>query len=221
MSTTPRRPFSKRLRIVVLIAAVLAVANVARIAYQTAYTPWRKHVDAERLRAERRNREDDAAYFIDSRRSELEKQTTKLPVVDRVDLFVLYFDIEAGDEGYPIWPAGKRVEIYSELSLAGDDAEELAGIWRQCEIAKDDGQFPHRPTFGIRFFKGEQQLFETSVDFSSRTCSVSDGKGRLGLVHLLHGERLNAAIVANTRKAKRLKPPPPGANGVRWPSGAR
>ncbi|QDV41254.1 hypothetical protein Enr13x_10920 [Stieleria neptunia] len=108
--------------------------------------------------------------------------TTDLPVVDRIEVFALpVLDDEENSgptpqsETFLVRPASPRtagsVEIpLSEISVrplaskafAAKVAKRIADDWRALEF-QPNGAFCHVPTYGIRFYRGDDLIFNVSV----------------------------------------------------------
>jgi hypothetical protein len=70
---------------------------------------------------------------------------------------------------------GKEViRVLKTKTLVGDDAESFAKIWRQLNQGSSNACFA--PAYLLRFYSGDQQLFETIVCFHCRNLMLTDGE---------------------------------------------
>ncbi|MBX3424941.1 MAG: hypothetical protein KF688_04610 [Pirellulales bacterium] len=104
--------------------------------------------------------------------------TESLPRCDQIILYALDprdFDprVSRGGElerdsippesSFPIHPYGKDARILNEVVLSGNDATEIVEAWRSLSFDRLAGAFCHFPVYGLRFYREEQLLFETSL----------------------------------------------------------
>ncbi|MCC9602224.1 hypothetical protein LOC67_16840 [Stieleria sp. JC731] len=109
--------------------------------------------------------------------------TTDLPVVDRIEVLALPVLDDDEDpepalqsETFLIRPASPKTENgslvipSSEISVrslsskvfGAKDAKRIAADWRALEF-QPNGAFCHVPTYGIRFYRGDDLIFNVSV----------------------------------------------------------
>ncbi|WP_413432565.1 hypothetical protein [Crateriforma spongiae] len=108
--------------------------------------------------------------------------TTDLPVVDRIEVFALpVFDHEENREPTPqsdtflVRPESPKTDDSTVISLSeisvrpisskafdAKVAKRIADDWRALKF-RPNGAFCHVPTYGIRFYRGDELIFNVSV----------------------------------------------------------
>jgi hypothetical protein len=93
--------------------------------------------------------------------------TTELPTCDRVEVFHLDGETDAGPSEFPVRPRpyGRHSEILGTVTLTGSEAGQLASMWRSLRFGKEYRMMCHFPGYGLRFYRGTSLQFETSVCF--------------------------------------------------------
>ena len=148
----------------------------------------------------------------------MRRQTVDLPTVDRAEVFSLeepsYWQPGAdGDNavgpksGFPVGPYRHLVQIHRSGTLAGQEAEELARLWRSRTFDDSGGALDHHHVYGLHFYSKGRLVLETSLCWENSNCSVEDG----GIDHAWIGfwdedEKLLARLqeiapMPNSRKA--------------------
>ncbi len=95
------------------------------------------------------------------------KYASELPDFDRIEVFLLSGGVqEEGGEGtFPIRPYGQFSKIQKKKELRGEEAKKLCETWRSLTFDMWSQAWCHFPIYGLRFYKGEELKFETSVCF--------------------------------------------------------
>ena len=107
--------------------------------------------------------------------------TAGLPRCDRIEVLRLgglqrlqgpEKAVLAIDQRFPIKPYSDFAEIRGAKTVSGDDAESIAQLWRSQTFGREFQALCHHPTFGIRFFSGNDLMLETSVCFGCSNFTV-------------------------------------------------
>lgn len=152
-------------------------------------------------------------YFdLRSPEQRLIDQTAGLPPVTTAELFVLDDSqkMPAG-QGFPLRPYGHEVAILDQKTITGEEAEQLAQIWRTREFG-GGGAMCHYPVYGLRFRSGWRLLMETSICWECINCYVEDQAGTFKWYGIGDLDRLNNKGEIDftlLRKLRGLLPPPP------------
>jgi hypothetical protein len=98
---------------------------------------------------------------------------TKLPPVDKVEIFTLALYNKASDYDvlpppgplgtFPIKPYGSDANVLGKLVLDGEKAQSVATAWRSLHFDPKFQALCHGPIYGLRFYKNDQLIFETSM----------------------------------------------------------
>ena len=104
--------------------------------------------------------------------------TDALPRCDRVEILAIFrpqnpFDESAKQEipkekAFPLRPYGSSALILASRIVGDTDAEKVCKAWRALEFDRLGGAFCHVPAYGLRFYRGDDLLFETSVCWKCR-----------------------------------------------------
>ena len=89
-----------------------------------------------------------------------------LPEFDRVVVYAIDFRTKPGQDranAFPIRPYGTSSPILSQSAFTGDEASAVGAAWRSLDFDEDAGAFCHDPVYGLRFYREDKLLFETSV----------------------------------------------------------
>lgn len=148
--------------------------------------------------------------------------TDSIPDADRIDLFHITGAVERDKKIGDVFEiAGKDVSfvVASKRILRGKNCEKIMDAWRRLRIPDGTGgAFCHTPPYGIRFYRGNDILLETTIcwechNFYMPTIDKDTGALRLSLQSVEDkGNRLfevlNEIIPINTdkKKASRTKP---------------
>ena len=148
--------------------------------------------------------------------------TDSLPDVDRIDLFHITGAFEQDKKKGEVFEiAGNDVSfaVASKKTLRGKNCEKIIEAWRCLRIPQGPGgAFCHTPPYGIRLYRGDKVLLETTIcwechNFYMSTIDQETGALRLSLQRVEDkGNRLfqvlNEIIPINTDKKKtsRTKP---------------
>ncbi len=98
--------------------------------------------------------------------------TEALPRFDRVTVYPLHIkkpilgpDEEAipEDKRFPIHTYGKPARILASVELDGESSQRIGAAWRSLSFDEFAGAFCHIPAYGLRFYRGDKLLFETSI----------------------------------------------------------
>lgn len=96
--------------------------------------------------------------------------TEALPNCDKIELFALDSNLRSvkgaeipKDQAFPIRPYHVNAKILESVTLTGDSVQSISKAWRAMTFDKFGGAFCHEPVYGIRFFRDDKILFETSV----------------------------------------------------------
>lgn len=98
---------------------------------------------------------------------------TKLPPVDKVEIFTLALYNKSSDYDeipspgplgtFPIKPYGSDANVLGKLVLDGEKAQPVATAWRSLHFDPKFQALCHGPIYGLRFYKKNQLIFETSM----------------------------------------------------------
>jgi hypothetical protein len=109
---------------------------------------------------------------------EILNSTDRLPPVDMVEINVLEDALVDPDKNlmgnddyatkpspgtFPVRPYRRFDKILSTVKVSGTKAEEIAEHWRSLHFSQGFSGLCHYPAYGLRFFKGGDMIFETSV----------------------------------------------------------
>ena len=98
--------------------------------------------------------------------------TDALPRFDRAELFAVSLPDPKGNERpkkqpddttFPVRPYGVYADVHGHVTLTGNDCESLRSAWRSLAFDRLGGAFCHFPAYGIRLYRNDQLLFETTV----------------------------------------------------------
>lgn len=98
--------------------------------------------------------------------------TDALPRFDRAELYAVSmptpFDDEkpkrrATNNTFPVRPYSLHADIHAHATLQGDACDELRSAWQSLAFDRLGGALCHEPAYGLRFFRGDDLLFETTV----------------------------------------------------------
>lgn len=148
--------------------------------------------------------------------------TDSIPDADRIDLYHITGIVERDKKnGAGFELAGKDVSfvVSSKKTLRGKNCQKIIAAWRRLRIPDGSGgAFCHTPPYGIRFYRGNDVLLETTIcwechNFYMPTIDQNTGGLRLSLQSVEDkGNRLfevlNEIIPINIDKNKgsRTKP---------------
>jgi Tfp pilus assembly protein PilF len=111
-------------------------------------------------------------------------QTIDLPPVDRAEVFSLaeppdpFTESDPPPEpnrGFSVQPYDRLVPIENGVTLTGQEAEELAQLWRNCVFDETGGALDHRHYYGLRFHSRGRLILETTLCWECSNCSIEDG----------------------------------------------
>jgi len=150
----------------ILIATLLTVVLAAHLESQTK----RKSQGSRRA----------VTVALDSwepeRGSLFRKVTRELPVVSKVEVALiqsgLSLDPRSGER--LIFQGKEVIRVLKTRTLSGNEAESFAKIWRQLNQGSSNACFA--PAYLLKFYSGDQQLFETIVCFHCRNLMLTDGE---------------------------------------------
>lgn len=147
--------------------------------------------------------------------------TEALPRCDKVEVFALKPEIGKAkndvpkDRAFPIRPYAVNAEIVDHTTLSGASAEKIVKAWRSMAFDKFAGAFCHEPAYGLRFYREDKLLFETSVCWKCQNfyipevTSKNSGEGNSkGTQHQWYGFEKNSAseeLLALLRKELPLR----------------
>jgi hypothetical protein len=100
--------------------------------------------------------------------------TDSLPSFDRLELYAVslpkrdpFDDKESEpiptDKAFPVRPYGTQAYIHAHATITGKDCEQLHTAWQSLAFDRLGGAFCHYPVYGLRFYRDDQLLFETTV----------------------------------------------------------
>lgn len=142
--------------------------------------------------------------------------TDSVPDADRIDLFHITGAVERDKNNGDVFEiAGDDVSfvVASRKTLRGKNCKKIIDAWRRLQIPKGPGgAFCHTPPYGIRFYRGNDVLLETTIcwechNFYMPTIDQDTGVLRLSLQSVEDkGNRLfqvlNEIIPINSDKKK-------------------
>lgn len=103
----------------------------------------------------------------------LASQTTHLPPVDRVQVFALQTPegpLPPGAVAFPGVDGNPPAMVLGTAEVIGIEAEALAALWRSRTFGLGESS-RGRPTYGLRFYRGSELIFETSVCWDWDSCT--------------------------------------------------
>ncbi|WP_442505884.1 hypothetical protein SH528x_004697 [Novipirellula sp. SH528] len=98
--------------------------------------------------------------------------TDALPAFDRAEVYAVSFPdrdskegpkTKPGDNTFPVRPYNAYADVHGHITLRGDDCKLLHNSWRSLAFDSLGGAFCHYPAYGIRFYRSDLLLFETTV----------------------------------------------------------
>ncbi len=107
--------------------------------------------------------------------------TDALPKFDRVELFAVSFpDGSADDDAkdasedpfFPVHPYASQARVHGHVTLRGDDCDELRSAWQSLAFASDVMALCHIPVYGLRFYRDDQLLYETTICWKCQNFSL-------------------------------------------------
>lgn len=205
-----RFTFVSRIRLLLAMAVALVLACVYTVYDRHVRAPSVAALQAAKKVANERDAFELARSVEDKRRSQIERLTTRLPAVDRVELCRFANRRVALDERFAeIADAMQRtkenrfpdhvnessLEITERRTIVGPSAEAIAKLWRECHITKVNWLCGHDPMVGVRFYVDNQVAFETSLDWMCHTFAACDGRSSLGMLEFHdQGGQLRRAV---------------------------
>ena len=104
------------------------------------------------------------------------KVTRELPVVSKVEVAQIGsgLSLDPSSSDRLIFQGKEVIRVLKTKTLVGDEAESFAKIWRQLNQGSSNACFA--PAYLLRFYSGDQQLFETLVCFHCRNLMLTDGE---------------------------------------------
>lgn len=114
--------------------------------------------------------------------------TDALPKCDRIEILAISMgneNAEAAKDGgetpgadaspqrFPVKPYRKEATIHKSKIVVGAAAETIHKTWRALEFSPG-GALCHMPVYGLRFFRDDQLIFETSVCWKCHNFYVPD-----------------------------------------------
>ena len=94
--------------------------------------------------------------------------STKLPECDRIEVYLLAGDVQHGTaaDRFPIPPHYGTSRIMKRKDLKGAEASKLCSLWRGLTFDIQHPVLGHLADYGLRFYRADKLVFETSVSFS-------------------------------------------------------
>ena len=98
--------------------------------------------------------------------------TEALPRFDRLELYAVSVPKPSSDENpkrepsdktFPVRPYGVHADILAHKSVTGDACAQLHKTWRSLAFDRLGGAMCHYPAYGLRMYRGDMLLFETTV----------------------------------------------------------
>lgn len=98
--------------------------------------------------------------------------TDALPRFDRMELYAVSMPKpfsdeepkqEPNDKTFPVRPYGVFADIHVQKTITGDACEELRKAWQSLRFDRLGGAFCHYPAYGLRLYRNDVLLFETTV----------------------------------------------------------
>ncbi len=119
-------------------------------------------------------------------RENVRRQGVDLPPVDRAEVFALgepdfcsTDNASAADStnGFPIYPYDRFAPILAHDTVTGQEARDLAQMWRSRIFDPEGGALGHFHTYGLRFFSKGRMVLETTLCWQCANYYVlSDGQ---------------------------------------------
>lgn len=106
----------------------------------------------------------------------IDSQTTKLPTVDKAEIYCLGELPAKSRDGFPIRPYDENAQIVTSRLLTTSESQTLAQLWRTRHFG-GGGALCHEPAYGIRFFHDRTMVLETSLCWMCANCFVKDSSG--------------------------------------------
>ena len=121
----------------------------------------------------------------------IERQTSKLPDVDRLVVYAID-EIVSGDGEFPIRAYERQhAPVLSSTVIRRGEARRMAELWRHLSFEKGWQALCHEPPYGVRFYRGDELVFETSICWSCTNFFVRQRDGSYDW-YGFHAEDLNA-----------------------------
>ena len=100
--------------------------------------------------------------------------TDALPRFDRVEVYAVSMPKrdpfgeakskrKATDKTFPVRPYGAHADVLAHVSLTGASCGKLRQAWQSLAFDRLGGAFCHYPVYGLRLYRDDVLLFETTV----------------------------------------------------------
>ena len=109
--------------------------------------------------------------------------TESLPKCDKIVVYALTspkpFDDAPKDpippnKAFPIRPYDAQARIIGTATLSGRDVDSICETWRSMSFDKWASAFCHYPVYGLRFYRDDKLLFETSICWECSNFFIPD-----------------------------------------------
>ncbi len=98
--------------------------------------------------------------------------TDALPRFDRIELYAVsmprHFSDEQpkrepSDQTFPVRPYGVFADIHAQKTITGGDCDKVRKAWQSLRFDRLGGAFCHYPAYGLRLYRDDVLLFETTI----------------------------------------------------------
>ncbi len=109
--------------------------------------------------------------------------TEALPKCDRIVVYALVLPKLTADsppnsipqdQAFPIRPYKTKARVLATKKLEGREVMLLSNVWRSMTFDKWASAFCHKPAYGLRFYRNDLLLFETSLCFECTNIYIPD-----------------------------------------------
>ncbi|WP_182868000.1 hypothetical protein [Stieleria mannarensis] len=100
--------------------------------------------------------------------------TDALPGFDRAELYAVSLPKrdpfsdqdsrrESSAQSFPVRPYGVHADIHAHVSITGGDCARIRRAWQSLSFDRLGGAFCHTPAYGMRLYRDDALLFETTI----------------------------------------------------------
>ena len=156
--------------------------------------------------------------------------TESFPDIDRIELFTLSSDFDGklppaekpkpeqmskdkfllrSFDGSPLGTENPYMDVQTHVTIKAERSKEIVSTWRKLKF-RPNGAFCHAPPYGVRFYKDNVLIFETTICWKCHNFFVPDYDPETGEVKMvIYGFDDNAnsrKLLSLFQRALPLKP---------------
>jgi hypothetical protein len=131
--------------------------------------------------------------------------TESLPEADRIELFTLTMDVEnklppdekpkpdqmskekfllRSFDGSPLETENPYIDVEKHVTIKADRCKEIVSTWRKLKF-RPNGAFCHAPPYGVRFYKDDVLIFETTICWKCHNFYIPDYDPETGEIKMV------------------------------------